>query len=71
MATLGGAEFLGVGNEVGSFEKDKAADLIVVVGDPVADIKDIEKVELVFKDGAAYDPKLLPRFREEAPVGWY
>ncbi len=70
MATLGGAEFLGVGNEVGSLAKDKAADLIVVVGDPVADIKDIEKVELVFKDGVAYDPKLL-RDSVKDTVGWY
>jgi imidazolonepropionase-like amidohydrolase len=43
MATLGGAEFLGVPNDRGSIAVGKAADLIVVNGNPAADMKDIEK----------------------------
>ena len=70
MATLGGAQFLGVGDEVGSVTEGKAADLIVVNGNPAADIKNIEKVELVFKDGVAYDPKLL-RDSVRGLVGWH
>jgi imidazolonepropionase-like amidohydrolase len=70
MATLGGAQFLGVGGEVGSVAEGKAADLIVVDGNPAADIKDVEKVELVFKDGVAYDPKLL-RDSVRGLVGWH
>jgi len=70
MATLAGAQFLGVGDEVGSVTAGKAADLIVVNGNPVADINDIEKVELVLKDGIVYDPKLL-RDSVRGLVGWH
>ncbi len=70
MATLGGAQFLGVEGQVGSVTEGKAADLIVVNGNPAADIKEIEKVELVFKDGVAYDPKLL-RDSVKGLVGWH
>lgn len=31
------------------------ADLVVIDGDPSGNIKDIEKVEIVFKDGVGYD----------------
>ena len=32
---------------------------MVLQGDPSADIKDIEKVEIVFKDGVGYDSAKL------------
>jgi len=70
MATLGGAQFLGVGNDVGSVTEGKAADLIVINGNPASDIKDIEKVELVLKDGVVYDPRLL-RDSVKGLVGWH
>lgn len=70
MATLGGAQFLGVGGEVGSITEGKAADLLLVKGNPATDIRDIEKVELVFKDGVAYDPRLL-RDSAKGLVGWH
>lgn len=70
MATLGGAEFLNVANDRGSITVGKTADLIVVNGNPSGDIKDIEKVELVFKDGLAYDPHLL-RESVKGLVGWH
>lgn len=70
MATLIGAQFLGVGNEVGSVASGKAADLIVVSGNPAANIKDIENVEYVFKDGVAYDSRLL-RDSVKGLVGWH
>ena len=38
----------------------KNADLVVIKGDPSAHIEDVEKVEIVFKDGVGYDSgKLL------------
>jgi len=36
-----------------------AADLVLVRGNPAADIKAIEDVVLVFKDGVGYDPARL------------
>lgn len=54
--TIDGARFLGVDKQLGSIEVGKAADLVLIKGNPVQDIRDIEHVELVFKDGVGYDP---------------
>ena len=70
MATLGGAQFLGVDNRIGSVTVGKTAVLLVVAGNPAIDMKDIEKVELVFNDGVAYDPHLL-RDSVKGLVGWH
>jgi hypothetical protein len=32
---------------------------VVVKGDPAHDISDVEKVEIVFKDGVGFDPARL------------
>jgi imidazolonepropionase-like amidohydrolase len=59
IATLNGALFLGRDRQIGSIATGKNADLVVVEGDPAAKITDIENVEIVFKDGVGYDPRLL------------
>jgi imidazolonepropionase-like amidohydrolase len=59
IATLNGARFLGEDREIGSIDAGKAADLVLVKGNPAADVKDIENVVLVFKDGVGYDPAKL------------
>jgi imidazolonepropionase-like amidohydrolase len=59
IATLNGAKFLGEDARIGSIVAGKQADLMVVKGNPSANITDIEKVELVFKDGVGYDSEKL------------
>src|SRR5436190_17143836 len=59
IATFNGAEFEGRADSIGSLQAGKAADLVVIHGDPSASINDIERVEIVFKDGVGYDPKRL------------
>ena len=59
IATSNGAEFLGELEKIGTLAPGKLADIVVIQGDPSANIKDIEKVELVFKDGVGYDPAKL------------
>jgi hypothetical protein len=59
IATLNGAIFLGRQDKIGSIAIGKDADLVVVKGDPAARIKDIESVEIVFKDGVGYDTRKL------------
>ena len=59
IATLNGAEAIGVAKDRGSIVAGKRADLIVIDGNPATDIKDIYKVEIVFKDGIGYDPVTL------------
>jgi imidazolonepropionase-like amidohydrolase len=59
IATLNGALFLGRQDQIGSIAIGKNADLVVVKGDPATRIADLENVEIVFKDGAGYDPRKL------------
>ena len=59
IATSNGAEFLGELDKIGTLAAGKQADLVVIDGDPAANIKDIEKVETVFKDGVGYDSAKL------------
>src|SRR5712671_716547 len=64
IATLNGAQFLGEAERIGSVAPGKLADLVLVEGDPSKKIEDIEKVELVFKEGVGYDsPKLIESVR--------
>ena len=59
IASFNGAKFLGEDARIGSIAPGKQADLMVVKGNPAADIADIEKVEIVFKDGVGYDSEKL------------
>jgi hypothetical protein len=59
IASLNGAKFLGEDSRIGSIAVGKQADLMVVKGNPAASIADIEKVEIVFKDGVGYDTEKL------------
>jgi imidazolonepropionase-like amidohydrolase len=66
IATSNGAHFLGQLDKIGTLAAGKAADIVVIDGDPSANIKDIEKVKLVFKDGVGYDSaKLIESAREK------
>jgi len=59
IATLNGAKYLGRDKTVGSIAVMKQADLVVINGNPAANIADIRKVETVFKQGVGYDPARL------------
>jgi len=53
--TLNGAKILGVEKELGSVEKGKIADLVLIRGDLTGDPATIRNVVTVFKDGIGYD----------------
>ena len=52
--TLLPARAFGYAKDLGSVEAGKLADLILVEGDPVRDIKDVAKVQKVMVDGRLY-----------------
>ena len=53
-ATTGAAEPLGRSKELGVISKDAFADVIAVTGDPRSDVKLLENVRFVMKNGRVY-----------------
>lgn len=53
-ATLTSAELLGIEDKLGSVEKEKLADIIAVKGNPLIDIKLLENIPFVMKEGKIY-----------------
>ena len=58
-ATINGAVALGVADRLGSVETGKFADLLVVKGNPLKDIKATRSIRIVVKEGVVHDPKAL------------
>jgi len=56
VATWNGAKYSRTLEETGSITPGKRADLVLVDGDPTADIADVRKLALVIKGGQAYYP---------------
>jgi imidazolonepropionase-like amidohydrolase len=53
-ATSNAADLLGHAKEIGSIKPGKFADIIAVTGDPLTDIRLLENVQFVMKDGKVY-----------------
>ena len=62
-ATRNAAEVTGQGENLGTLEAGKLADIIVVNGDPLVDLSALGNVELVVKNGKIIDPGEL-EFKE-------
>ncbi len=59
IGTLNGAKYLGRDARIGTIAIGKQADLVIVAGNPAANISDISHVETVFRNGVGYDPQKL------------
>ena len=59
IATLNGAKFLGMDEDIGSIAPGKQADLAVIEGDPATRIADVENMRIVFRNGVGYDSAKL------------
>lgn len=59
IASANGAEFLGESTRIGTIVAGKQADIVIIRGNPAANIKDIRNVTIVFKDGVGYDSAKL------------
>jgi cytosine/adenosine deaminase-related metal-dependent hydrolase len=60
-ATLNGAKYLGMDRDIGSLEAGKLADLVILDGNPLADIRQSDTVSKVMLNGRLY---ALPRMDE-------
>jgi Tol biopolymer transport system component/imidazolonepropionase-like amidohydrolase len=60
-ATMVSADAMGAGRDIGSIEPGKLADLVVVDGNPLANIKDLRRVTVVMKDGQLFNREALLR----------
>ena len=73
-ATIVGAEAIGMGQDLGSLEPGKLADIIVLDRDPLADIRNTNSLAMVMKNGRLYDANTLdevyPRQRKLAAQQW-
>ncbi len=58
-ATITPSKVMNQDKKTGSIEEGKQADLIIVDGNPLKQIRDIRNVWMVIKDGTSYDPKKL------------
>lgn len=58
-ATINGANYIGIGDEVGSLKTGKLADLIVLDKNPLEDIENTNSVKYVMVNGRLYDTESM------------
>jgi imidazolonepropionase-like amidohydrolase len=73
-ATIDGARYLGLDRDLGSIEKGKLADLVVLTQNPLENIRHSESIEQVMVNGRLYDGKTLARVgaeKRDGPKFWW
>ncbi|MCB1023125.1 MAG: amidohydrolase family protein, partial [Acidobacteria bacterium] len=74
VSTLLSAQAIGHGGELGSLEKGKFADLIILDKNPLDDIKNTNTIKYVMKNGELFDGDTLDQIspeKKELPTPWW
>jgi imidazolonepropionase-like amidohydrolase len=58
-ATIAAARAMRLDTRAGSLDVGKQADLVIIDGDPLANMRDIRQVRLVVKAGQVYEPEKM------------
>ncbi|MGH9314256.1 MAG: amidohydrolase family protein, partial [Vicinamibacterales bacterium] len=73
-ATINGAKYLGLDGEIGSLDKGKLADLIVLDRNPLENIRNTDSVNMVMLNGRLYDAATMDEIgnhpRKRKPFYW-
>ncbi|AZQ62090.1 amidohydrolase [Flammeovirga pectinis] len=70
-ATYNGAHYLGLDDDIGSLEKGKLADLIILEKNPLEDIYNSESIEKVMINGVLYDAENMDQIDGEKRKKFY
>lgn len=74
IATIVGAAAIGLDEQLGSLEPGKLADLVILEGNPLEDLRHSNTIDRVMKNGRLYDGDTLdevwPRQRTAGPFYW-
>lgn len=74
-ATLHGAEMIGYSRDLGSLEKGKLADLVILDDDPLRDIRNTNSIRYVMKNGELFEGDTLdqiwPEKRPLQALSWW
>ena len=75
VATIFGAEAIGLSQDVGSIEPGKLADFIIMDKNPLTDIRNTDSIRMVMKNGELFDADTLnqtwPQAKPLGPQYWW